>query len=163
MNVLRSNELSLEERETKVRGLLAENFDLPRIGRFVLGKNWKSASAEQKKQYQRLFGIFVTQTYAKRLGGYTGEDFKILKASSYGKKDALVLTEIARPSGPPLKAGWRVRNGSGGLKILDVVVEGVSMAATQRAEFQSVVQSHGVDGLIEMLRLRVDKYSARGS
>ena len=163
LNVLRAKELTLEQREAQVRGLLAENFDLPRIGRFVLGKSWRSASGEQQKEYQRLFGQFVTQTYAKRLGGYTGEAFKIVKAHSYGKKDALVVTEIARPSGPPLKAGWRVRNGSGGLKILDVLVEGVSMAATQRSEFQSVIKGHGVDGLIEMLRLRVDKFSARGS
>ncbi|MBT5495858.1 MAG: ABC transporter substrate-binding protein [Alphaproteobacteria bacterium] len=163
LNILRSSELSLEAREAKVRGLLAENFDIPRIGRFVLGKSWRGASDEQKKEYQRLFGQFLTQVYAKRLGGYTGEAFKIVKANAYGKKDALVLTEIARPSGPPLKAGWRVRNGSGGLKILDVMVEGVSMAATQRSEFESVVKSHGVDGLLEMLRLKVDKYSARGS
>lgn len=163
LNVLRSDQLTLEVREAKVRNLLAENFDLPRIGRFVLGKTWREASDDQKKEYQRLFGQFVTQVYAKRLGGYTGEAFKIVKANAYGKKDALVLTEIARPSGPPLKAGWRVRNGSGGLKILDVMVEGVSMAATQRSEFASVVKTHGLDGLLEMLRLKVDKYSARGS
>jgi phospholipid transport system substrate-binding protein len=158
LNVLRSSDLSFEAREAEVRGLLAENFDLPSIGRFVLGKSWRGASDEQKKEYQLLFGQFLTQIYAKRLGGYAGEAFKIVKANAYGKKDALVLTEIARPSGPPLKAGWRVRNSSGGLKIIDVMVEGVSMAATQRSEFGSVVKSHGVDGLLEMLRLKVDKY-----
>ena len=144
-----------------MRSLLAENLDLLRIGRFVLGQSWRGASDEQKREYQRLFGQFVTQVYAKRLGGYSGEAFKIVKANTYGKKDALVLTEIARPSGPPLKAGWRVRNSTGGLKILDVMVEGVSMAATQRSEFGSVIKSRGVDGLLEMLRMKVDKYSPR--
>jgi len=163
LNVLRSRELTLEEREERVRSLLADNFDLPRIGRFVLGRSWRSASDKQKSEYQRLFGQFVTQVYAKRLGGYTGESFKIIKSDAYGKKDAIVLTEISRPSGPPLKAGWRVRNGAGGLKILDVMVEGVSMAATQRSEFQAVVKSHGLEGLLEMLTLKVDKYSARGT
>ena len=56
-----------------------------------------------------------------------------------------------------------MRNGAGGLKILDVMVEGVSMAATQRSEFQAVVKSHGLEGLLEMLTLKVDKYSARGT
>lgn len=163
LNVLRSRDMTLEQRETKVRSLLAENFDLEKIGHFVLGKNWREASEEQQKEYQKLFGEFVTLTYAKRLGGYSGEEFRIVSAAQYGKVDALVQTEISRPSGPPLKAGWRVRNGKGGLKILDVVVEGVSMAATQRAEFQAVIQNHGLDGLIEMLRLKVDKYSARGA
>jgi phospholipid transport system substrate-binding protein len=145
LNVLRSSELSLEVREAKVRGLLAKNFDLPRIGRFVLGKSWRGASDEQKREYQHLFGQFLTQLYA----------------NTYGKRDALVLTEITRPNGPPLKAGWRVRNSTGGLKILDVMVEGVSMAATQRSEFGSVIKSRGVDGLLEMLRLKVYEYSPR--
>lgn len=163
LNVLRSREMSLEQREEKVRTLLAEHFDLEKIGHFVLGKTWREASEEQQKEYQKLFGDFVTLTYAKRLGGYSGEEFKIVNATPYGKSDALVLTEISRPSGPPLRAGWRVRNGKGGLKILDVVVEGVSMAATQRSEFQSVIQNHGLGGLIEMLRLKVDKFAARGA
>jgi len=163
LSVLRAQDLSLSEREAKVRRLLADNFDLPKIGRFVLGKAWRSASDDQRKEYQHLFGLFVTQTYAKRLGGYSGEAFKIVKASSYAKQDALVVTEIARPSGPSLKAGWRVRNGKGGLKILDVVVEGASMLAAQRSEFQSVLRTHGLNGLIEMLRLKVVKYSARPS
>ena len=163
LSILRSDKLTLEERENKVRTLLADNFDLPKIGRFVLGKTWRRASDAQKKEYQLLFGQFVTQVYAKRLGGYSGESFKIIKADAYGKKDVLVITEISRPAGPSLKAGWRVRNGSKGLKILDVLVEGISMAATQRSEFQSVVQNHGLGRLLEMLRLRVNKYAARGS
>lgn len=163
LKVLSAEKLTLEEREAEVRVLLAENFDLPRIGRFVLGKSWRSASNEQKSEYQRLFGQYVTQVYAKRLGGYSGESFKVVKSDPYGKKDALVVTEISRPSGPPLKAGWRVRNGSSGLKILDVMVEGVSMAATQRSEFQAVVNNQGLERLLEMLQFKVDKYSARGT
>lgn len=163
LNVLRSRDMPLEERETKVRALLAENFDLEKIGHFVLGKSWREASEEQQKEYLKLFADFVTLTYAKRLGGYSGEAFKIQNAVPYGKGDVLVQTEISRPSGPPLKAGWRVRNGKGGLKILDVIIEGVSMVTTQRSEFQAVIQNHGLDGLIEMLRLKVDKFSARGA
>lgn len=163
LNVLRSRDIPLAEREARVRALLAQNFDLEKIGSFVLGKSWREASEEQQKDYQKLFGDFVTQTYAKRLGGYSGEAFKVVNAVPYGKNDALVQTEISRPSGPPLRAGWRVRNGKAGLKILDVIVEGVSMAATQRSEFQSVIQNHGLNGLIEMLRLKVDKFSARGA
>ena len=80
-----------------------------------------------------------------------------------GKIDAVVVTEISRPSGPPLVAGWRVRGGAGTYKILDVIVEGVSMLATQRSEFASVVRSQGVDGLIEVLRVQVTKFAARAS
>lgn len=163
LSVLRAQDISLEQREEKVRMLLSKNFDLARIGRFVLGKTWRTATSEQQAEYQHLFAEFVARTYAKRLGGYTGDSFKILKAQKAGKTDAVVMTLIARPSGPPLKAGWRVRDSKGSLKILDVIVEGVSMVVTQRSEFQAVVRRHGLGGLIEMLRLKVNKFSAKSS
>lgn len=68
LNILRSIELSLEACEANVRGFLAENYGIPRIGRFVLGKSWRGASDEQKRVYQRLFGELLTQVYAKRRG-----------------------------------------------------------------------------------------------
>ncbi len=161
--VLRNQNISLDEREARVRKLLHENFDFKRIGRFVLGKAWRTATPEQRAEYQRLFAEFVARTYAHRLGGYSGERFRIIRARPLGKRDAVVLTEISRPSGPPVRAGWRVRAGKNGLKILDVIVEGVSMVVTQKSEFQSVVRKHGLDGLIEILRLKINKFSARQS
>ncbi|MGY9003027.1 MAG: ABC transporter substrate-binding protein, partial [Rhodospirillales bacterium] len=58
-------------------------------------------------------------------------------------------------------AGWRVRETTNGHKILDVMVSGLSMITTQRAEYASVVKSQGVNGLIEGLRLQNTKFSAR--
>lgn len=154
---------TLERREAELRALLSRSFDFQKIGRFVLGKAWRTATPGQRDAYQHLFKEFVLRTYTRRLGGYSGQVFKIVKAEPMGKIDAVVVTEIGRPSGPPLVAGWRVRGGAGVYKILDVIVQGVSMLATQRSEFASVVRSQGVDGLIEVLRVRVTKFAARAS
>ena len=154
---------SLERREAELRALLSRSFDFQKIGKFVLGKAWRTATPDQRDEYQRLFQEFVLRTYTRRLGGYSGQTFKIVKAEPMGKIDAVVVTEIGRPSGPPLVAGWRVRGGAGVYKILDVIVQGVSMLATQRSEFASVVRSQGVDGLIEVLRVQVTKFAARAS
>ena len=81
-------------------------------------------------------------------------------AQQFADSDALVETEIKRPDGAPLKAAWRVRDINGHLKIIDVVVEGVSMALTQRQEFASVIQHSGLDGLISDLRNRVNNLHA---
>jgi phospholipid transport system substrate-binding protein len=161
--VLSSQNGSLDEREIKVRALLRRNFDLPLIGRFVMGKAWRKASPEQKAEYQRVFAEYVLRTYSRRLGGYAGETFTVVKAEPMGKKDAVVITEISRPSGPPLVAGWRVRASDKGMHILDVMVQGISMAATQRSEFAALVSRQGVDGLIETLRMQVTKFAARAS
>lgn len=163
LTVLQAGDSTLEQREAHVREILARSFDLQTIGRFVLGKAWNRASPEQRQEYQAVFAEFILRTYSRRLGGYAGEEFKIVEAKPLGKRDAVVITEISRPSGPPLEAGWRIRSGNNGLRILDLIVEGVSLAVTQRSEFQTVVNSQGVDGLIESLRLKLDKFSARQS
>ncbi len=163
VNVLRSSGSSLAQKEKTVRTLIGESFDFRKIGRFVLGRAWKKATSDQRDQYQSLFREFILRSYTRRLGGYAGQSFKITGTKPIGKSDVLVLTRISRPSGPPILAGWRVRNGSNGYKILDVMVSGVSMAVTQRSEFRSVVRRQGVGGLIEMLRLQVSRFDVRGS
>lgn len=163
LKVLRAPGTTLEQKEVKVRKLLGNSFDFNRIGRYVLGRAWRKTSPEQKDQYLGLFRQFILQTYSRRLGGYTGQTFKITGAKPIGKRDILVSTNISRPSGPPVAAGWRVRNGPQGHKILDVMVAGVSMARTQKSEFGSVIRNRGVGGLIEMLRLQVSRFSVRGS
>lgn len=154
---------SLDMREAEFRALLSRSFDFQKIGRFVLGRAWRTATPEQRDEYLGLFQEFILRTYTRRLGGYSGQIFKITKAEPMGKIDAVVVTEIGRPSGPPLKAGWRIRGKAGTYKILDVIVEGISMLATQRSEFAAVVRSQGVDGLIEVLRVQVTKFAARAS
>jgi phospholipid transport system substrate-binding protein len=161
LGLLAAEGRSLEQKEADVRALLADNFALVKIGRFVLGKAWKKASQAEKDEYLRLFSEYVLATYSRRLGGYSGESFSIAKAEPMGKRDAVVVTEISRPSGPPLVAGWRVRDvGEGRMQILDVIVEGTSMLVTQRNEFASVVRSKGVGGLIEMLRVQLTRFGA---
>ena len=158
---LNSGGLTLDQKETQVRALLSKNFDLKLIGRFVLGSAWRKTPAGQRAQYLKLFEQFIMRTYSRRLGGYTGQKFVVVGAKNLGKRDVLVLTRISRPSGPPIKAGWRVRELKNGHKILDVMVAGVSMVVTQRSEFRSVIRRQGVTGLIETLRLQVSKFSAQ--
>ena len=161
LTVLSANGVPLDQKEKKVRQLLSTNFDLKLIGRYVLGAAWRKASADQRSQYQTLFKEFVLRTYSRRFGGYSGQKFAVTSAKPIGKKDILVSTKISRPSGPPILAGWRVREKNGAHKILDVVVAGVSMVVTQRSEFRAVISKQGVGGLIETLRMQVTKFSAQ--
>ncbi|MDA0261708.1 MAG: ABC transporter substrate-binding protein [Proteobacteria bacterium] len=157
---LRQPNLSMAQREEIVRKLLRNGFDVAFIGRFVLGRYWRQADAEQKSDYQRVFGEFLVKSYASRLGGYAGEMFGVSGVQPAGEKDTLVLTVINRPSGPPLKAAWRVRSINGQPRIIDVMVEGVSMVVTQRSEFASVIQRNGLNGLLEALRAKSSRSSA---
>jgi len=72
-------------------------------------------------------------TYARRLGGYSGETLTVGTARLAKKGRAVVSSQLIRPEGPPVKVEWRLRNGDEGWRIFDVMVEGVSMALTQRS------------------------------
>lgn len=147
-------------RERKFQKILTSYFDVPIIARFALGRHWRQASADQKKDYLALFAKYIARNYATKLGGYTGEKFKILSERVLSnKRDVMVDTRIERPSGPPINVAWRVRNRKDSKAIIDVMVEGVSMAVTQRNEFSSVVRRNGLNGLLDALRRHTGKAS----
>lgn len=161
--VLGQQQLPLAEREARLAALLADGFDMPFIGRFVLGRHWRSMNPAQKQDYLELFQTYVLRTYSRRLGGYAGEQLQITGAKPTGKKDVLVSTAISQTGGPPIRADWRIRRRKQGFRIIDVMVEGVSMGLTQRSEFSSVIANSGINGLLQALQARVDRFGVSAS
>jgi len=159
--VLGKDDQTLAEREATFRKILKDGFDMPLIARFAMGRYWRIASKEQRHDYLILFTDYVVKSYAVKLGGYKNEALVIVSEQPLqNKKDVLVSTRIKRPTGAPINTVWRVRHGKRGLRIIDVMVEGISMLVTHRDEFGAVIQRHGVTGLIETLRARIGKLPA---
>ena len=153
------------EREARFRALFDEGFDVPAISRFVLGTYWRTASEEQRRSFITLFEVYVVHAYAVRFNEYSGQQLKVTAARAEGDESALVQSVIAQPGGaPPLRVDWRVSKTDKGYRINDVVVEGVSMAVTQRQEFSAVIQRNGgqIDALLKMLREKTGTTEARG-
>jgi ABC-type transporter MlaC component len=162
--VLRSKDKSLAEREAALDKLLKDRFDLNLIGRFSLGRYWRQASEDQRRDYLQRFSAYVVRSYASKLGGYAGERLVIVSEQPLkNKKDVYVNTRINRPSGPPIKTSWRVRMVNSRTRIIDVVVEGISLAVTYRDQFSAVIRKNGMEGLLEVLRARTDKAPATAS
>jgi len=160
-SMLNQQGVPLDQKEAQVRNLLAENFDLKLIGRYVVGQSWRTMSEKQRDAYLAVFQEYVLRTYSKRLGGYSGQQFQISGVKSVGTDEHIVSTTITRPDAPPIEAAWRVQTKTPQYKIVDVIVAGVSMVVTQRSEFTSVIQRQGVDGLIERLRTQVSNIPAQ--
>ncbi|MEE8531264.1 MAG: ABC transporter substrate-binding protein [Hyphomicrobium sp.] len=158
--VLQRGDMSLEQREAILADILSRGFDLPLIARFVLGRYWRRVTPEQRDSYVELFGQFVIKTYSRHLGGFMGSSFHIVGAEPIGKSDILVRTILRRKSGPPFEANWRVRLIGDKHKILDVIVEGISMAVTQRQEFAAVLKRDGVERLLQILSAKVGRMPA---
>jgi phospholipid transport system substrate-binding protein len=157
IQMLSDKSLSEKDRLVQFRTLLHAGFDMKTIGRFTLGRYSARASDAEFDEFQRLFDEYVVQTYASRLGQYSGEKLQIGAARKDESGDILVGSEIVPREGPQVRVEWRVRGEPGKFKIIDVIVEGISMAITQRAEFSAVIQRSGgkIDGLISELRRKV--------
>ena len=151
------------QRVARFRELLREDFDVPGIARFALGRYWNTATEEQRTEFVKLFENYVAAAYATRLAEYAGEQFKVTGSRPDGD-GAIVSSQILRPAGSaPIKVDWRLTGRNGNYKISDVSVDGISMAVTQRSEFASVIQHSGgqLQGLIAMLREKTGGAAAR--
>jgi phospholipid transport system substrate-binding protein len=150
-------------RVARFRQLFRQDFDVPGIARFVLGRYWRLATPEQQQQFVKLFTDYVALAYSNRLAEYSGETLRVT-GTRPAPDGQLVSSEISRPNGqPPARIDWLLTPHSGAYKISDVIVEGVSMAVTQRSEFASVIQRHGgqVQGLISALRQKTESAGLR--
>lgn len=159
--VLSDQSASLEAREAEMRSIVAENVDFTTIARFVLGESWKTATESERTEYLKLFRAFLLETYARRFGGYSGQTLRIDGAKTHGERSAAVETTILQDGGDDLRVVWLVANVDGEIKIRDIVLNGKSMALTQRSEFAAIIQRDEIGGLLQLLRLRVSKFSAQ--
>ena len=140
------------ERREKFRRLFSTGFDLETIGKFVLGRYWRTATPEQRDEYLVLFPEFIVDTYAARFDSYPGETFEILQVVPIDARDSIVNTNIFGADGTPFRVDYRVRKSDNRFKIVDVLVEGVSLLVTHRSEIASVVNREGMNGLLAKLR-----------
>ena len=142
-------------RAERFRTLLAQNFDVPAIGKTVLGRYWKVATEAERTEYLALFENFLVANYAKRFAEYSGQKFELRGTRPEGGDNLTVQTLVKQPSGgEPARLDWLVRPDGDAFKILDLKIEGISMTETHRSEFASVIQSKGgkVAGLIAALQ-----------
>lgn len=150
---------SEDEKKQRFRALMKTSFDLPRIGKFVLGVNWRRASPEQRQRFVEAFEDVQVQRFLPMFAEYSGESLQVTKVRQDKKKPSLffVGSKVQREQGEPYSLEWRLRRRDDSYKILDVKTEGVSMAVTLRNEYGSVAKKHGIDGLIARLRGMADQ------
>lgn len=157
ISVLADKSKTQADREAAFRKLFVQSFDIDAISQFVLGRYWRTATEAQRGEYQKLFQSFIVSSYAAKLGQYSGEKFTVKDARNESDGDSVVPSQVERTDGgPPVRVEWRLKGPDNAPKIIDVVVEGVSMAVTHRSEFASVIQNNGgnVDALLNALKKR---------
>ncbi len=163
--LIANKKLDRKIRSDRLGVIFRNNFDLPTIARWVMGRAWRDANAGQRQEYMSLFERYVVLTYTLQLERYSGEKVLVLGAEDDGKGVA-VASRIVDPKNPKeiIAVKWRLRPKGGRLVVRDVIIENISMSLNQRREFANVYQREGsVDGFIKALRRRVESLERGGS
>ena len=146
-----------------VEAIVLPHFDFVRMSRWVLGKNWRTASTEQKKQFIAEFRTLLVRTYAKALLEYTGDQkINYLPVHQGKKPDKVVIrTEIVQDGAPSLPIHYSLRQKKGAWKVVDIKVEGVSLVANYRSSFGTEIKKDGMKKLLSRLE-GLNKKASKG-
>ncbi|SEH27366.1 MlaC/ttg2D family ABC transporter substrate-binding protein [Magnetospirillum fulvum] len=147
-----------QERAARFRTLFTTDVDLVEIGRRVLGRYWRIATPEQQQEFLRLFEDIVVLTWSTRFKDYGGDlRHTIVGTVDDGDRGLTVSSRVERDRQQPIMLQWRLKRIEGGFRVVDLVVEGSSMAVTYQSEYASVIRAKGdqIDGLLSALRAKV--------
>ena len=128
------------------------NFDFERVARLVLGRAWRSASDEQKKEFIVQFRTLLLKTYTVALSKYKNQTIEF-KPTRMSDTDEIVIvkTEITQSGGQPIRVNYALSKNSGKWLVFDIVIEGVSLVTNYRSQFSSEIKRNGMDALIKKL------------
>ena len=162
VSALNSN-APVAQRRQQVAAILRRVVDIEGVGRFILGRWWRQASAAEQQEYIRLFEETLIRNLSARFGEYQGVRFSLGRSQQRAEEDVLVNTIIERPNIAPFALDWRVGNVNGQPKVVDVIAEGTSLRLTQRSEYSAVIQRNNgqVSALLAAMRNQIQQLAAR--
>jgi phospholipid transport system substrate-binding protein len=158
LHLIGDKQRPVAERGQEFAQLAETAFDFPRIARFTLGNYWRTASDDQKQQYQAAFQAYMVKYYWSQFSNFNAADFKVTKQRDSGSTFTVVSTEIERPTNQaPIAADWTVAKIGDGFKITDVSISGVSQLLTYRDQFASTLDRNGgnVAALTDLLKQKI--------
>ena len=140
-----------------INDLIIPVFDFNNMSRWILGKYWKQASAEQRTTFTSEFKDLLVRTYAKAVLGFTNESVNYLETLTGSKPNiVMVKTEIVSDGGvTPVNYTMHISDGS--WKVVNVAFEGISLVETYRKSFASEIRNNGLETLLQKLVDKNDK------
>jgi len=149
---------TMSEKRRELGRIIDSTVDVDGVGRFCLGRYWRTASPEQQRRYLQLFHEVVVTNITTKLGEYQGVRFTMGR-SRMQDEEAVVSTVVERPNNPPTNVDWVISNPNSNPKIIDVVAEGTSLRITQRSDYAAFLQrnNNNIDSLISAMRQQVSQ------
>ena len=151
-----NNKFSKEEKIEKLKEIASETVDIKGIGFYTLGAYRKTISDDQLKKYETLFEQYFLKSFASRLAEYSNPEIDVTSKKKLNKNYTMVSSIlVSTEQRPEVKIDWRIytKNIENPL-IRDLIIEGLSLARTQKEEFSSIIQSNDgdIDALFKILK-----------
>lgn len=153
LKIVKDKDRSTEEKEAELVSIFNEAVDAEWMGRFALGKYWRTLTSQQQKDYLDSYRDFLVYSYVPRFREYSDHSVTIT-GTRQENSDYTVETIIESNGDAPVKVDYRLAAHGKKLKIIDINAEGVSLITTQRSEFASVISRESVDAFIEKITSR---------
>ena len=151
--VLADTDLSRGARLAKVRTIVLRSVDFETLSRLVLARNWSRFSPAQQQEFMQRFQDHLAATYGRRLDDYRNEKVAITGDRQEPNGDSTVTSKILRGGGSDdIEVDYRLRQTNGQWKVIDFIIEQVSMVANFRSQFQDIVASGGPEKLLRLLK-----------
>jgi phospholipid transport system substrate-binding protein len=156
-NIL-SSKLSEDEKIIRLKEIGKQSVDIEGVGSYTLGKYRKTLTDSQKKQYKELFRDYFLKSFSGRLVGYSDAKIAVLSEEIKNEKYTIVYSKLIGTSErPEVKIDWRVYTKDPENPLIrDLVIEGLSLARTQKEEFNSIIANN--DGNVEALFENLNKF-----
>ena len=153
--VLSSND-PVESKIIKLNSIAERSVDINGIGMYTLGKYRKSINDEQKSKYQKLFRSYFLKSFSSRLVDYTNPKINVVSQKKINEKYTIVNSILeASSKRPQVKIDWRIYTKNPDRPLIrDLIVEGLSLARTQKEEFASILSSNNNDIQILISKLK---------
>ena len=153
-----NNKYSKEEKIKKLKSIAGETVDIDGIGLYTLGSFRKTITSEQKETYKALFREYFLKSFSSRLAEYSNPEIEVISKKKLNENYTMVSSKlVATEQRPEVKIDWRIyTKNPQNLLIRDLIIEGLSLARTQKEEFASIIQSNNGD--IKALFTTLEKF-----
>ena len=153
--------LTKTERVDKLKEIARETVDISGIGFYSLGKHRKGLSSTQLENYKKVFEEYFLKSFSSRLAEYSNPEIEVNSKEKINDKYTIVSsTLVATDKRPEVKIDWRIyTKNPDNLQIRDLIIEGLSLARTQKEEFSSIINSN--DGKIEALLENLSNFTSK--
>jgi phospholipid transport system substrate-binding protein len=156
ITILEDETLGREQRWEDISAIINDRFDFRSMSQSVLATNWQRATPEERERFVEFFSQYLEETYRTKIEAYSNQEVVYLKETINGKR--AVVETVIKTEAIEIPINYKLKNNDGEWFSYDVVIEGVSLVNNYRSTFAAIVKNDGMDGLLNDIQYRINKY-----